>query len=877
MLYLAFPPVGWWPLAPVGVAGAALVVRDLPLWRSYRLSVLVGLAFLLPMLRFTAFVGLDAWLLLAVAEAAIFALLGPATTLVMRLRGWPVGLALLWVAQEALRGREPFGGFPWGRLAFSQPGSPFTALAAVGGAPLVTFAVALSGGLLAAATLGAHRAVRGAPPADSAASSGSAGPTGLAGPGRTRGWVRPVALLSATVAVGAVGLAVPLPTGAQAGSVNVAAIQGNVPNDGGLAALGRAHQVTADHLAGTLALAARVRAGQVARPDLVLWPENSSDLDPFVDPVAAAMLSQASRAIGEPILVGAVLDGPGAGHVRNAGLTWGPNGWLGQLYVKQHPVPFAEYLPGRSVLQQVVHRFAVDMPNDFVKGRAPGAITLNGVRIGDIICFEVAYDGLVRSAVDHGARLLVVQTNNASFGRKGESQQQLAMTRLRAVEFGRATVQVSTSGQSALIAPDGRVLTSSGLYEAAQLSARLPLRTSRTLADRLGVWPETAMVILGLLALAAGLGSLRSAGPAGAPRRPTRATPVGDIGGKLGDPGAVEPDQGRGGSGRAGPGSGRTGGGDRGADDGERSRVDGDRIVVCVPTYNERENLREIVTRLRTAVAAADVLVIDDGSPDGTGRLADELAAADAHVRVLHRSGKAGLGAAYVAGFSWALDQGYDVVVEMDADGSHQPEDLPRLLEALPGADLVIGSRWVRGGEVRNWPMSRKVLSRGANVYVRAALGMPVADATAGFRAYRAAVLRDRPLTEVTSQGYCFQVDLAWQAWRDGFAVTEVPITFVERQRGQSKMSRAIIAEALWRVTWWSVRSMRGGPRRIHPESTVGQPAPVAGEWAGNSAEPTSAPGPADAADAATTGPVATGGPAGRPSETGEHPDRVSA
>jgi apolipoprotein N-acyltransferase len=250
--------------------------------------------------------------------------------------------------------------------------------------------------------------------------------------------------------------------------------------------------------------------------------------------------------------------------------------------------------------------------------------------------------------------------------------------------------------------------------------------------------------------------------------------------------------------------------------------ISGERVLVCVPTYNERENLPDITARLRAAVPDADILVIDDGSPDGTGDLADELAAADATVHTLHRTVKAGLGAAYVAGFGWALERGYDVVVEIDADGSHQPEQLPHLLEALAGADLVIGSRWVAGGEVHNWPVGRRVLSRGANAYTRLALGLPVKDATAGFRAYRAAVLRARDLQEVASRGYCFQVDLAWQAWLSGFRVLEVPITFVERERGQSKMSRAIVLEALWRVTWWAVRSHRRRPKRVATPGTDG-------------------------------------------------------
>ncbi|MCW2614102.1 MAG: putative glycosyl transferase [Frankiales bacterium] len=233
------------------------------------------------------------------------------------------------------------------------------------------------------------------------------------------------------------------------------------------------------------------------------------------------------------------------------------------------------------------------------------------------------------------------------------------------------------------------------------------------------------------------------------------------------------------------------------------------RVLVIVPTFNERENLEPIAARLHAAVPSASLLVVDDGSPDGTGDIADRLAAADERVHVLHRTEKAGLGAAYIAGFAWAREQGYDVVVEMDADGSHQPEQLPRLLAALEHADVVLGSRWVPGGEVVNWPRSREVLSRGGNAYTRTMLGLPLRDATGGYRAYRRAVLDALPLHQVASQGYCFQVDLAWQAWRAGCEVVEVPITFVERERGESKMSRSIVAEALWRVTWWGLRSRR--------------------------------------------------------------------
>jgi glycosyltransferase involved in cell wall biosynthesis len=237
-----------------------------------------------------------------------------------------------------------------------------------------------------------------------------------------------------------------------------------------------------------------------------------------------------------------------------------------------------------------------------------------------------------------------------------------------------------------------------------------------------------------------------------------------------------------------------------------------DRVLVCIPTYNERDNLASVLSRVRAANPEVDVLVIDDGSPDGTGEIADQEAANDPKVHVMHRTEKSGLGTAYVRGFEWGLDRDYDVLVEMDADGSHQPEELSRLLAALDPAgpehaDVVLGSRYVDGGLVRNWPRSRMLLSRGGNAYVRLVLGLPLRDATGGYRAYRSEVLRKLELNEVASQGYCFQVDLAWQAWRSGFNVAEVPITFVERTMGESKMSKSVVAEAFWRVAWWGIRS----------------------------------------------------------------------
>ncbi|MGM1065165.1 polyprenol monophosphomannose synthase [Saccharothrix sp. Mg75] len=229
-------------------------------------------------------------------------------------------------------------------------------------------------------------------------------------------------------------------------------------------------------------------------------------------------------------------------------------------------------------------------------------------------------------------------------------------------------------------------------------------------------------------------------------------------------------------------------------------------VLVVIPTYNERDNIGKIVKRLHAALPKVHALVVDDGSPDGTGRLADEMAAADDRIHVMHRTEKAGLGAAYVAGFRWALERGYAVVVEMDADGSHAPEDLPRLLDALEDADLVLGSRYVPGGSTVNWPKYRELISRGGNVYSQLALGAKVKDITGGFRAFRAEVLDRLKLGTVASQGYCFQIDLAWRTIELGYRVVEVPITFTEREIGESKMSGNIVREALWRVTKWGVR-----------------------------------------------------------------------
>lgn len=522
---MAFPPHDLWPLAPVAVAILALAVRGRRLRAAYGLGFLFGLGFLVPLLTWSRMAGNDGWLILSVLEAAFVGLVGPLCALAARLPGSAAWVGTAWVVQEAVRDRVPFGGFPWGRLAFVQPAdggiAPVTRLAAIGGAPLVTFAVALAGGLLATAVVGAARARRRA--------------TTRTAPARQA--VLPALSVLGALAVLGLGWLVPVPNGGQpdptgAGPerATVAAIQGNVPRIG-LDWMGQRRAVTRNHLLRTQELAAAVASGRTPSPDLVLWPENSSDQDPFSDPQAAAILSDASRAIGRPLLVGAVLDGPGERHVRNAGLVWGPNGYLGSMYVKRHPVPFGEYLPGRALLEKLVGRFAAQLPNDFLPGRTPGNLTIPGpagdYRIGDVICFEIAYDGLVREVVDGGARLLVVQTNNASFGRSGETYQQMAMSRLRSIEQGRSTVIAATSGRSALIMPNGSVVAQSELYTPDVLVASLPLRSSRTLANRLGSVPEYLLVTAGVLVpLGAGLRRRRAGSVGRATGRAAGASPV---------------------------------------------------------------------------------------------------------------------------------------------------------------------------------------------------------------------------------------------------------------------------------------------------------------------------------------------------------------
>jgi apolipoprotein N-acyltransferase len=385
---------------------------------------------------------------------------------------WPLMTGLLWTSQEALRDRAPFGGFPWGRLAFSQGDSPALRVAAYGGAPLVTFAVAAAGGALLALLW------------------------------RRRFSVPALGFAVVAAALMAGPLLVPVSHGGSASKV-VAIVQGNVPRLG-LDFNSQRRAVLDNHVNATLKLANEVAAGTQRKPDLVVWPENSSDIDPLRNADAAQEITLAADRIGAPILVGTVLQTGTPGDIKNAGILWNPGTGpdLSQTYVKRHPVPFAEYMPLRSVARLVTDK--VDLVQNMLKGDHPGVINTGPLTLGDVICFEVAYDGIVRDTVTGGAQILAVQTNNATFT-DAEAEQQMAMVQLRAVEHGRDALMVSTVGVSGYVDTTGAVHQESGFNVASVMVREMSLGGPTTLATRLGSAPEVGAVVLTIVALAAAL------------------------------------------------------------------------------------------------------------------------------------------------------------------------------------------------------------------------------------------------------------------------------------------------------------------------------------------------------------------------------------
>ncbi len=485
-------------------------------------------------------------------------------------------------------------------------------------------------------------------------------------------------------------------------SVNVAAVQGNVPQLG-LDFNAQRRAVLDNHVRETLRLSEDVRAGRAPQPLFVIWPENSSDIDPLANQDAADQIAVAVEAIKAPILVGGVLAAPGYTRDNpvstNSVIVWNPETGPGDRHDKQIVQPFGEYLPWRSFFKHFSSY--ADRAGYFVPGSGTGVVEAAGVPIGVSTCWEVIFDRSPRESVLNGAQVLTVPSNNATFN-ESMSVQQLAFGRLRAVEHNRFVIVAGTTGISAVIAPDGRVLARTGFFEPAYLDMPIRLKTQLTPATQWGPLVQGLLVAVGIGALIA---AMLHNGRFVRRRRPVTDASVRDT--------PSDEDGTERGTHMSGPGP---------------AERPSQRTLVIIPTYNERENLPLIVGRVHNALPEVHILVVDDGSPDGTGELADELALADPdRVHVMHRVSKDGLGAAYLAGFAWGLSREYSVLVEMDADGSHAPEELHRLLDAVDGgADLAIGSRYVPGGAIRNWPRRRFALSKTANTYARVLLGVDV-------------------------------------------------------------------------------------------------------------------------------------------------------
>lgn len=491
-LWLAFPGHDLWWAAYAGLAGLALATVGVGWRRGFLLGFVTGLAYFVPLLSWSGiFVGSLPWLALSTLEALYIAGLGAVAGGLQRTGVRPLVYALAWVASELARSTTPFGGFPWGRIAFSQADAPLLGVASLLGTPGVTFAAALVGGLLALALhhlierLRLRRAERALAPGEVRAGERRADGIPI--------WAAPTAALAA-LAVLLTPMLVPRPSDGE--PVQVLGVQGNVPRMG-LDFNAQRRAVLDNHANATIQAAELVEQGELPQPDLVLWPENASDIDPLRNADAAEVINEAADAVGVPLLVGGVLREP-EDHASNASLLWLPGQGAVDRYVKQRPVPFAEYIPFRSFFR--VFSDKVDLVSrGFVAGDEPGVLTVplvgGDLVLGIAICFEVVVDDLMRENVTEGAEVLFVPTNNATFGFTDESVQQLAASRVKAVELGRAVVHVSTVGVSGLVMPDGSVVGQTELFTPDLVSGAVPRRTDLTLAVRLGAWPERVAVL----------------------------------------------------------------------------------------------------------------------------------------------------------------------------------------------------------------------------------------------------------------------------------------------------------------------------------------------------------------------------------------------
>ncbi|MFE0172845.1 apolipoprotein N-acyltransferase [Streptomyces sp. NPDC059002] len=480
LLYVSFPPRTLWWLALPAFAVFAWCLRGRTWKAGFGLGYLFGLGFLLPLLVWTGVeVGPAPWLALAAIEAVFVALVGAGVAAVSRLPGYPLWGAALWIAGEAARARVPFNGFPWGKVAFGQADGAFLPLAALGGTPVLGFAVVLCG-------FGLYEIVRQVHAARDA--------DGVLDVRGVRRGAAAAAVLSVLVPVAGAFAARPLVSDkAEDGTATVAAVQGNVPR-AGLNFNAQRRAVLDHHVRETERLAAEVKAGKVARPDFVLWPENSSDIDPFTNPDARMEIEDAVKAVGVPVSVGGVVETKDD-KLYNEQILWDPKKGPTSTYDKRQIQPFGEYIPLRSFIGLLSDDIG-KVRQDFSRGSKPGVFTMAGTKVGIATCYEAAFDWAVRDTVTHGAQLLSVPSNNATFDRSEMTYQQLAMSRIRAVEHSRAVTVPVTSGVSAVIMPDGEVVAKTKWFTADTLVEEVPLRSSQTPATRLGVLPEGILVLI---------------------------------------------------------------------------------------------------------------------------------------------------------------------------------------------------------------------------------------------------------------------------------------------------------------------------------------------------------------------------------------------
>lgn len=717
---LAFPPIDVGLVAIPALIPLIAMLRRAGPGRGALLGAAFGIASFGSILSWIALFGRAPFILLVALSAAFCALFGAAATALWRdahpLRS-SVALAAGWTVVEWFRASWPFGGLTWGQVASSQLDAPVVHLAPYAGAWAVSFAVVLAASLVTVAWEARTR--RGAS-------------------------VAAVALTLAVLVLPAI-----LPLGATDGErLDVATIQLDVRRWRPLPGADEDVAIAGAH--------AQLHASLVQdAPDLIVWGEGALDPGATTDPYVMSLVADVIADGRTPTLIGAVTVAEDRSE-RTAALLYAADGRLTDTYVKVHLVPFGEYVPGRQLLSW--YRALEQIPVDRVPGDEARALSVPPLpAFGAPICFENAFPDIPRDMVRDGAEFLVLTINNASYEETAASRQHLLMSRLRAVETGRWVVHAAISGMSALIAPDGTVTASLGLFEDGIMRGDIVASQGITPYVAAGDWFPLACLALVVLGVAAPRGRRGT----GHPRPP---------------------------------------------------RLEG-RALVIVPTYDEAASIADAVRRALAATDRVDVLVVDDGSPDGTADVVRGLPGFGDRVRLLERPRKSGLASAYVEGFRIAIDAGYAAAIEMDADLSHSPEDLPRLLEALEGSHLVIGSRYVDGGGVSDWSRMRLALSRGGNAYARLALGFDVRDATGGYRAYRTGELERLLAVPVTADGYAFQVEMAYRAWWHGLRISEVPITFAERSDGVSKMSRRIVVEALVLLTVWGLRArFRGHP-----------------------------------------------------------------